>query len=165
MKRRILAGLAVVVLSLVAAGAIWVPIARERARRTKCLAPLECCIRKALMMYSMDNHGRFPPKLAEMAREYANNPKLFVCPSTRTVYGSTTNVDDWMDYVYVYWPDGEKTPTNYPWIYERRLSNHGGGIYVAPIGGHAFWDEGAQWLKNFAKEHPEFKIRMPDDLK
>jgi len=116
-------------------------------------------------MYAMDHDRQFPPRLADMAREYANNPSLFVCPSSGTAHGETTNVDEWMDYIYVYWPDGEDTPTNYPWIYERRLSNHGGGLYVAPIGGHAFWDEGARWLQTFAKEHPEFKIRMPDDLK
>ena len=26
------------------------------------------------------------------------------------------------------------------------------------------WDENAEWLKNFAKEHPEYDIPLPEDV-
>ena len=163
-KRRLLIVLLTIVVGVVAAGFIFVPIARERARRARCISPLHCCFRKAMLMYAMDHDGSFPSNFASLAHSYAANPRLYICPSSGTEPGSLTNVDEWMDYIYIPWPDGEKTPTNYPWVYERRLSHHGGGIHVAPIAGPAFWDEGAQWLQTFAKEHPELEIPMPEDL-
>ena len=57
-----------------------VAAARERARRTKCMANLSQ-IGKALKMYSMDNGEAFPSKFKTSMGSYANNPKLFVCPS------------------------------------------------------------------------------------
>lgn len=115
-------------------------------------------------MYVLDHDGAFPPNFATLARTYANAPKLYICPSSGTEPGPMETVDEWMDYIYIYWPDGTNTPAHYPWIYERRLSHHGGGIHVAPIGGPAFWDEGARWLQAFAKDHPELDIPMPEDL-
>lgn len=130
----------------------------------RCRAPLQCCIRKAMKLYAMDHDGQFPSNIASFAPSYASHPKLYVCPGSGTRPGSITNVDEWMDYIYIHWPDGERTPTNHPWIYERRLSHHGGGINLAPVGGNAFWDEGAEWLQRFAREHPELEIPMPEDL-
>ena len=95
----------------------------------------------------------------------------------RTRIGSITNVDQWSDFLYVYWPEGkDKTPGNLPLLYDRRMSNHGGkGINVFLVGaggalrpqpkGTWFWDEGARWLKEFVREHPQLKISMPEDLK
>ena len=118
-----------------------------------------------MSMYSMDHGGAFPSNMTGLADCGANSPKLFLCPGSGTVPGHMANVDEWMDYIYIFWKDGDKTPTNYPWIYERRLSHHRGeGIHVAPVAGPAFWDPGAQWLQKFVKEHPDLKIRMPDDL-
>jgi len=57
-----------------------VAAARERARRTKCMANLSQ-IGKALKMYSMDNGEKFPDSLYNTMGNYANNPKLFICPS------------------------------------------------------------------------------------
>ena len=142
-----------------------VPPAREWARRASCISPLQCCFRKAMKMYALDHNGQFPSNFADLAESYARQPKLYLCPGSGTPPGSITNVDQWMDYIYIYWPDGEKTPTNYPWVYERRLRHHQGkGIHVAPIDGDAFWDEGAEWLQRFAEEHPELRIPMPEDL-
>jgi len=139
--------------------------ARERARRASCLSPLECCFRKALIIYSMDHDGQFPTNMAGLSTGqncYVTQPKLFICKSNGTKPGSLTNVDEWMDYTYIYWPTGTKTPTNYPWIYERRF-HHGNGVYVAPIEGEVFWDEGAKRLLQFAKEHPDLKIPLPEN--
>ena len=166
MKRKTLIVLFVVLVGVVGAGLVFVPIARERARRARCLAPLHCCFRKAIAMYAMDHNGAFPTSITEIAC-YADNVKLYICPSsgTKSTASRVRDLTNWMDYIYIHWPDGEKTPANYPWIYDRRLSHHGDGIHVAPIAGPAFWDEGAQWLQKFAKEHSELEIPMPEDLK
>ncbi|OGV85232.1 MAG: hypothetical protein A2340_16090 [Lentisphaerae bacterium RIFOXYB12_FULL_60_10] len=164
MKRKLLILSSIIAAVVVAAGFVLIPVARERARRSRCMAPLECCFRKAMLMYAMDHQGAFPPNFAALADSYAANAILYICPSSGTQPGALANVDEWMDYIYIHWPDGENTPTNYPWVYERRLSHHGGGIQIAPIQGPAFWDEGAQWLQKFAREHPELIIPMPEDL-
>lgn len=130
------------------------------------MAPLQCCIRKSSLMYSMDHNGAFPSNIHDLA-SYAGNVKLFICPGSGTKPPpSIAECTDWVDYIYISWPTGEKTPADYPWIYDRRLSHHQGrGINLAPIGGPAFWDEGARWLRKFAKEHPDLKIPMPEDLR
>ena len=166
MKRKIVVVVFVLVACLVAAGIAFLPVARERARRARCISPLQCCLRKAMAMYAMDHDGQFPPNFAALAGEYVSQPKLFLCPGSGTLPGKMENVDEWMDYIYIYWPEGKETPANYPWIYERRLAHHQGkGIHVAPIGGEAFWDEGAMWLQQFAREHPGFPIPLPEDVR
>jgi hypothetical protein len=80
-----------------------------------------------------------------------------------------------MDYTYVYWPEGTNTPITYPLLYDRRLSNHAGrGINVLLVQGThhrkgapgtILWDPEADWLKGFAREHPEFNIKLPEDVK
>jgi len=59
--------------------------ARERARRTRCMANVSQ-ISKALKMYSMDHNEAFPNRLKTSMKEYANNPALFVCPSDSARY-------------------------------------------------------------------------------
>jgi hypothetical protein len=164
MKRKLITWLAITPLVL---AALLIPAARyakEQAGRAVCRDVLHCCIRKAMVMYSMDHDGQYPKTLADLASEYVSQPKLFICKSSGTIPGSMTNVDEWCDYIYLHWEDGTNTPPHYPWLYERRLSNHGGGIYVAPIEGDAFWDENASWLRKFAKDHPELDISLPVDV-
>lgn len=58
-----------------------VAAARERARRTKCMANLSQ-LGKSLKMYSMDNNERFPKQsIRDGMGDYAPNPKLYICPS------------------------------------------------------------------------------------
>ena len=87
----------------------------------------------------------------------------------------------WMDYFYLHWPSVSGVYTNYPLMYDRRLSNHSGrGINILLVEqtvnpasppspesyhGQFFGDEGAKWLQAFAKEHPELDIPMPEGLK
>jgi len=74
--------------------------ARERARRTKCMANLSQ-IGKSLKMYSMDNNERFPHErspFVEQMEDYINNPKIYICPSdtarsNATSIGSLNNED------------------------------------------------------------------------
>jgi len=57
-----------------------VAAARERARRTRCLANLSQ-MGKAMKMFSMDNNEMFPTNFNPGLSEYASNPKLYKCPS------------------------------------------------------------------------------------
>ena len=57
-----------------------VSAARERARRTRCMSNLSQ-IGKAMKMYSMDNNESFPTNFNPGMSQYANNPKLYKCPS------------------------------------------------------------------------------------
>ena len=54
--------------------------ARERARRARCMNNLSQ-IGKGMKMYSMDNSERFPYCFCSNMTEYADNPKLYICPS------------------------------------------------------------------------------------
>ncbi len=55
---------------------------------------------KAMKMCSMDNNTCFPSNWADLVN-YANNSKLWVCPSSHTSWGSITNLDQWADYILV----------------------------------------------------------------
>jgi hypothetical protein len=73
-----------------------------------------------------------------------------------------------MDYSFINWydryPEGHRVPSSYPLLYDRSLSNHGGGIYVLKVGGEIIWDPGAAWLQCFSREHPEYSIPLPVGL-
>jgi hypothetical protein len=82
--------------------------------------------------------------------------------------------------LYMPWASGRAVPGDYPLMYDRRLANHGGkGINVLLVEqtvsaaspgspgsfrGQFFWDEGARWLQQFVREHPDFPIPVPEDL-
>lgn len=69
--------------------------ARERARRAACMNNLSQ-IGKAMKMYSMDNSENFPTNnFYQSMGEYANNPKLYICPSdNRSPVLSLGEMDD-----------------------------------------------------------------------
>ncbi len=70
--------------------------ARERARRTKCMANLSQ-FGKSLKMYSMDNNERFPNEnndFAEQMSDYISNPKLYICPSDNVRTGAADRIGD-----------------------------------------------------------------------
>ena len=71
-----------------------VAAARERARRTRCMSNLSQ-IGKAMKMYSMDNNELFPETFKTGLVEYADNPKLYKCPSdSRIPANQTADLDD-----------------------------------------------------------------------
>ncbi len=98
-------------------------------------------------------------------------PELcMICPGTgRDVPQGTISTDDDVDYLYINWSVWYKDTDvealrDYPLVYDRRLSNHGGkGINVGCMDGSTFWDAGAVWLRDFAKKHPEYEIPMPTE--
>ena len=122
-------------------------------------------------MYEMDN-GSFPTNIADMA-DYCNNAMLFICPGSETPRPESLDIvvtTGWFDYIYIHWPDGTNTPPDFPIIYDRSMSHHNGrGISLLTVGDlqrekgdRLPWDEGAERLKRFAREHPEFDIPMPE---
>ena len=165
MKRR-LAWFIFLIVFVAAVLLVFVPWAKERARRSSCGSNLRG-VWCTLQIYSMDHDGSYPGRLELLGKNtYITQPKIFVCKSAGTIAGSMTDVDDWMDYTYIYWPQGKNTPSNFPVMYDRLLSNHhGNGIQVIQNCGGWFWDTKGEWLKGFAKDHPELKIPLPKDLK
>jgi len=92
---------------------------------------------------------------------------LLTCPGTGKP--APPSSPEQSDYIYIDWSlyfkDARKIPDDYPLAYDRRLSNHSGkGINIVFIGNpkHVMWDKNAQWLKQFTKEHPNYKIPIPE---
>ena len=184
MKRKFIAVIVFACMLFVAAAAIWLSHERELSRRVNCLS----CLRStgwALGMYCQEYNGRLPENFSLMSN-VMSTPFFYVCPwNSKTAHSKTreswTNVTEWMDYFYVPWPSVTGVYTNYPLMYDRRLANHGGkGINILLVEqavhpavphkpetfhGQFFGDEGAKWLQKFAKEHPDLKVPLPEDLK
>lgn len=134
-------------------------------QRLHCQRRLEAIGCALVRLYPLDHDGMFPSNIMSFAPEYAAHPGLYLCPGSDINPGALTNVDQWIDYVYVYWHDKKTTPTEYPLMYDRSLSYHeGGGINILFVDGSTFWDKKAEWLKKFAKEHPDLKIPLPEDI-
>lgn len=80
--------------------------AREKAKRTNCLSNLKQ-LGLGNFMYAQDNRGvlcgssrgYYDDNLNWMYRQYAKNPRVFVCPSTRNVVRTNTdpNTGDLID--------------------------------------------------------------------
>ncbi len=179
MKRKFITVVVFSCMLLAAATAVWLSHERELSRRIDCLS----CLRStgtAFAWYRADHEGRLPEKLSLMS-SYIDDPHFWTCRWDRKIPGSWTNVTDWIDYFYIPWPSVTGAYTNYPLMYGRRLANHGGkGINILLVEqavhpgipghpetfhGQIFWDEGAKWLQKFAKEHPDLKVPLPEDLK
>lgn len=137
-------------------------------RRQQCRSRLSRSLHMLVWMYEKE-HGAFPSKMTALETS-ADIRRLFVCGERRGRLGPMSDVDEWMDYIYVYWPTGEKTPKALPLMYDRRMSNHRGkGVNVVLVGssstgpGVCFWDRNAEWLKKFDKEHPNVNIPLPEE--
>ena len=159
----IIAGVSV---TLVGVAFIFAPIARDRARRTRCMSNLSC-LGKTLMMYAMDHDEAYPTNAGCMA-DYADNVRIYICPGSGTRPPASLSVEgytNWVDYILIPWSNGVATPGEYPLMYDRRLSHHQGkGINVLWVDGRVVWDKNAKGLKRFAEEHPQLEIPMPEDL-
>lgn len=157
--------------------AIFLPALRIAAHRRHCLSQL-ASLGTVIALYASDYNGTFPPKISVLTSNGYLRPSVLKCPmpDINAVLPPGSNADQWMDYIYIYWPEGKDTPKDYPVIYDRKLSNHGGkGINILRREGIApgpkmynpkpIWDKNAEWLKKFAKEHPEYNIPLPEDVK
>ncbi len=70
-----------------------VSAARERARRTRCMSNLKQ-IGLASKMYSTDNNESFPTNFNPGLSGYADNPKLYKCPSDANSVGRAAGATD-----------------------------------------------------------------------
>jgi hypothetical protein len=91
---------------------------------------------------------------------------LICCPGVRHQKEEVLDGTNWMDYTYIDWSKyfdtPSKVPEDYPLLYDRAMSNHGGnGINIALVSNIVFWDPGATWLRNFAASHPQYDIPVP----
>jgi hypothetical protein len=181
MKRKFIAVIVFTCMLLVAVAAICLSHKRSLSQRVDCLS----CLRStgwALGMYCSDHEGHLPRDFSLMRDgNYLTRADLYVCPWRSKQAGSWTNITVWMDYFYIPWPSITGAYTKYPLMYDRRLANHGGkGINILlaeqavhpasppnpeTFHGQFFWDEDAKWLRKFAREHPDLKIPMPEDIK
>lgn len=148
---------------------VAVPFIRFRCQRDSCVSMLRvtwCSIH----MYQMDNNGFYPSRITELGPAgrtcYGSIMKEFICPASGRQPGNPTNIDEWMDYIYIPWSTGANTLPDYPLMYDRRLSNHQGkGINLLFMDGSVIWDKDAKELKAFAAKHPEFQIPLPEDAR
>ena len=138
--------------------------ARHFNRRTTCRNQLRA-ITFVIRLFAEDHQGAFPHSLSGLAPTYVNDPELFRCSDTLTTLGSMTNVDQWMDYIYIHWDQGIRTPTNFPLMFDRRVSNHQWkGINIVRVDGSVLWDVRGQWLRAFANEHPDLRLPLPEGM-
>ena len=70
-----------------------VSAARERARRTRCMSNLKQ-VGLASKMYSTDHNESFPTNFNPGMKGYADNPKLFKCPSDGNSVKRATGATD-----------------------------------------------------------------------
>lgn len=70
-----------------------------KSPRSKCMAYL-LQLGKAMKMYSMDHNANCAMSFSELTN-YANNAKLYICPTSGHLPGNISNVDEWADYVLV----------------------------------------------------------------
>lgn len=153
----------------------WICKARFDARRNRCRSLLRS-IGCVIGLYAEDHGGAFPPDLSALLPAYISTPGLLKCPGVGfdKTPPSGQRLEEWSDYLYVYWPQGQSTPKDYPLLYDRRLSNHCDAICVLLVGGAEsagpkfellppVWDDGS-WLQSFAREHSQYSIVLPDDI-
>lgn len=137
-----------------------------RARKEQCAEHLDrlWCV---LQMYGDDNDGAYPPDPRSLT-PLVDNPEVFACPGSENSSASViTSLTDWADYIIIHWPNGSHhVPSNYPVMYDRRLSHHSGkGVNVLYGNGRVVWDPGAQNLRAFARKHSDVLIQLPEGVR
>lgn len=111
-----------------------------------------------------EDYNSFPPNLMSLVHgNYIRDTRALMCPA---VHPSLPNGAYRADYTYINWSNYFDTPNkvhqDFPVVYDRALSNHGGsGINIGRVDGGMFWDPGATWLRHFAASHPEYDIPVP----
>ena len=122
--------------------------AREQGRRTSCLNNLKQ-IGLAIAMYRLDNEDSFPDDGTSGSSSldllydstapedgYIDNLKVFKCPSTNTVLGSSSVPSDG-DYDYTTPAINDTSATV---MASDKSGNHAGGGNSLAVDGHVVWD-------------------------
>lgn len=108
------------------------------SHRSRCMSNLSQ-IGKGCAMYAIDHNEAFPTSFRSLTN-YINNPKIYICPSSRTKSGTMDTVDQWSDYILV-------TNLNAAMASDLVLAyckpgNHtNAGINVLAIDGSVMWQE------------------------
>jgi len=119
--------------------------AREAANRVKCASNLKQ-IGMAIMLYSNENHGAYPPDLGTLVKTEDIRPAVFVCPTSGTpVPPGNLTLDQAADWVnanssYVYVGAGLKAGADPAIVvaYEKD-ENHRDGMNILFADGHVDW--------------------------
>jgi len=117
-------------------------------------------IGKGLAMYSMDHNDQYPQDLQTLAIEMKLEPKLFVCPSSKHVAGSLSNLNEWTDYVYI---QGLSATNNahIPLAYELPINHNGEGVNVLYNDGTVRWLNLRDYLRDFQGQITNTNARKP----
>ncbi len=133
-------------------------------RRTRCVEVLKV-LGDSIHLYQVSHDGQLPRTLTVLSNDLIT-PLLLMCPGSRNHSGTFDNADSWSDYLVVDWAKWNGTnavPSEYPIAYDRTLHNHSGhGINVLSADGFVRWDPNAEQLNRFVKEHPQFRLVIPE---
>jgi hypothetical protein len=140
--------------------------AHDASNRAKCQNYLRA-VASMIMLYRGENHGSSPPNLEVLAETQGISLEALTCPgATSNRWGAMPTTFP-TDYLYIQWPTEREWPmvtaTKRPLMYDSRLDHHGTrGIYIVLDGDRAvIWDQNAEWLNQFARQHPQLTIPMP----
>ena len=98
--------------------------------------------------------------------ETSNIYSIVICPFSNSRCGKFKNIDEWADYIYVPWTNLTQIPDDYPLLYDKWINTHPKkGINIITFSGRVIWDKNAEWLQEYSREHPEYNIPMPMELK
>jgi len=138
---------------------------------------LECPMRLdylwLLIHTEADFQGQYPSNLVFVVEMFKPTTKAlrhgwppYICPGSKRRWGRNELLRGETDYIYVNWSrwftNYCEVPPDFPLVYDRTLSNHHNqGIYLLKVGGEIIWDPGANWLKQFAEQHPEYALIVP----
>jgi prepilin-type processing-associated H-X9-DG protein len=138
--------------SMVAQNALMVSVllpalnrARETANRVKCASNLRI-IGQAMLLYSNDHKGQYPPDLGTLLRTQEITIDVFVCPSgdnqvpPQVRNGGIDQMVQWVnangDYVYLGAGKNNQSPADEPLVYEKPHDHGGDGMNLLYGDGH-----------------------------
>lgn len=121
--------------------------------------------------YIDEHNGKYPKTLDDAlsnvgVQDIGKAAEMYRCPGAINDNNSKHDFASRAGYYYKNWSEwfGETNivPNTYPVIYDSQFINHNHkGINIVLVRGKVLWDEKGLWLKNFAKEHPEYGLALP----
>lgn len=131
--------------------------------RTECQHVMRS-LQSAVMLYGNDFHGQFPPNLRVVGITQQLPQEVLGCPKVGAKHADPQAALD--SYCYLDWSTQPRSADwgsgKYPLIYDSHLANHGGaGINLVLVDGTVWWDADARWLREFARQHPDAHIAIP----
>jgi prepilin-type processing-associated H-X9-DG protein len=135
--------------------------AQQNASRVKCASNMRQ-IAQAMLLYSNDNQGNYPPDLGTLVTTQDIEPIAFLCPdSNRKLPGNWGNMDNdkklaWInansDYVYVGAGKTNATPADEILVYEKDRNHKHQGMNMVFADGHVEWQSMEDAKERIAKQ-------------